>query len=159
MTMNMKLPLALAATLSLFLSNTVINTSASAHPSMDTSVFDTSSWFMPSDRGGKIIDYLVQVDAAREMHHIDGYCLSACTLWLGAKKVCVTERAVLGFHSASDDRVAIRGGNPWLAMNEGGNEVLRSYYKRFPRVARRVGPALRTPQLQEVSGSELIALG
>ena len=53
---------------------------------------------------------------------IDGPCLSACTLLTGiipSDRVCVTQRAVLGFHAASyyDDAsrslVPTRQGSRW----------------------------------------------
>lgn len=59
-----------------------------------------------SDTGGKIVDYLSRYRSARASNEkvvIDGSCLSACTLVLGIMprdRVCATERATLGFHSA-----------------------------------------------------------
>src|SRR5262245_20604208 len=56
--------------------------------------------------GGVIGDYLRLFMLARELGHnvvIDGPCLSACTLVLSVmpkSRVCVTRRAVLGFHAA-----------------------------------------------------------
>ncbi len=58
------------------------------------------------DGGGKIGDYVQQfkrVNYSGERVEIDGACLSACTLVLGIvprNKICVTKRAVLGFHAA-----------------------------------------------------------
>ena len=59
-----------------------------------------------SDFGGRIEDYLSRYQSARASNEqivIDGSCLSACTLVLGIvprNRICVTERATLGFHSA-----------------------------------------------------------
>ena len=56
--------------------------------------------------GGVIGDYLRLFMLARELGHkvvIDGPCLSACTLALSVmpkNRICVTRRAVLGFHAA-----------------------------------------------------------
>ena len=56
--------------------------------------------------GGVIGEYLRLFMLARELCHnvvIDGPCLSACTLVLSVmpkSRVCVTRRAVLGFHAA-----------------------------------------------------------
>lgn len=52
------------------------------------------------DLGGSIADRL------NEMQHLDkveilGICASACTLYLGLPKTCVSEDAQLGFHSPS----------------------------------------------------------
>jgi hypothetical protein len=58
------------------------------------------------DRGGRIINYLYKfaiLRAAGEHIVIDGTCSSACTMVLGAiprDRICVTQRAELGFHAA-----------------------------------------------------------
>lgn len=57
------------------------------------------------DRGGAAADYIRRtVEALRSGAEvrIDGPCLSACTLYLHLppRQVCVTKRAVLGFHEA-----------------------------------------------------------
>ena len=59
-----------------------------------------------NDNGGRIDRYLYKFSALRasgERVIIDGACLSACTLVLGAvprERICVTPRARLGFHAA-----------------------------------------------------------
>jgi hypothetical protein len=59
-----------------------------------------------ADRGGRIINYLYKfaiLRAAGEHIVIDGTCASACTMILGAipkDRICVTQRAALGFHAA-----------------------------------------------------------
>src|SRR6202011_5067038 len=59
-----------------------------------------------SSPGGKVGDFLdlfEQVRASGERVVIDGPCLSACTLVLSMvpnNRICVTRRAVLGFHAA-----------------------------------------------------------
>lgn len=58
------------------------------------------------DVGGRIGAYVDQYSAVRasgEQVVIDGPCLSACTLVLGIvprSRICVTRRAMLGFHAA-----------------------------------------------------------
>ena len=58
------------------------------------------------DVGGRIGKYVEAYSAVRnsgEMVIIDGACLSACTLVLGIvprNRICVTNRATLGFHAA-----------------------------------------------------------
>ncbi len=48
--------------------------------------------------------YRAQV-AAGSTFRIDGWCASACTLVLGwSDRVCITKRAVLGFHQVRDPR-------------------------------------------------------
>ena len=58
------------------------------------------------DVGGRIGTYVEAYSAVRssgERVMIDGACLSACTLVLGIvprDRICVTQRAMLGFHAA-----------------------------------------------------------
>src|ERR1700761_3171159 len=60
------------------------------------------------DRGGRIGKYLDKFGAVAtsgENVIIDGECLSACTMVLGAvprDRICVTAHASLGFHAAYD---------------------------------------------------------
>jgi hypothetical protein len=60
-----------------------------------------------SSPGGRIGPYLELFDAVRKSGQrvvIDGPCLSACTLVLSTvprSQICVTRRAILGFHAAS----------------------------------------------------------
>src|SRR5215472_9118421 len=59
-----------------------------------------------SSAGGPVVGYLEffsKVRKSGERVVIDGPCLSACTLVLGVvprNRICVTSRAVLGFHAA-----------------------------------------------------------
>jgi hypothetical protein len=59
-----------------------------------------------SSPGGEVTQYLrlfAAVRATGERVVIDGPCLSACTLLLSTipnNRICVTRRAVLGFHAA-----------------------------------------------------------
>jgi hypothetical protein len=58
------------------------------------------------DSGGPLGDYILRfsnVSRSGEQIVIDGRCYSACTTVIGlvpAKRICVTPRAVLGFHAA-----------------------------------------------------------
>jgi hypothetical protein len=60
------------------------------------------------DRGGRIGVYVNKYEGLRssgEAVIIDGLCVSACTIVLGAvphDNICVTSRATLGFHAAYD---------------------------------------------------------
>jgi hypothetical protein len=57
----------------------------------------------PGGQVGPFLDLFEQVRASGERVVIDGPCLSACTLVLSvvpAGRICVTRRAVLGFHAA-----------------------------------------------------------
>ncbi len=57
----------------------------------------------PGGRIGNFVELFAQVRATGERVVIDGPCLSACTLVLSMiprERICVTRRAVLGFHAA-----------------------------------------------------------
>src|SRR3954465_6142212 len=57
----------------------------------------------PGGEGGPFLDLFAQVRASGERVVIDGPCLSACTLVLSTvpnDRICVTRRAILGFHAA-----------------------------------------------------------
>ena len=64
----------------------------------------------PGGEVGPFIELFDQVRQSGERVVIDGPCLSACTLVLMTipeERICVTRRAVLGFHAArSIDRAA-----------------------------------------------------
>ena len=79
--------------------------------------------------GGVIGDYLRLFALAKQLGHnvvIDGPCLSACTLVLAVvprERVCVTSRAVLGFHAAW---LPDEAGRP--VISPGGTRVLFAIY-------------------------------
>jgi hypothetical protein len=57
----------------------------------------------PGGQVGPFLELFERVRASGERVVIDGPCLSACTLVLGmvpADRICVTRRAILGFHAA-----------------------------------------------------------
>jgi hypothetical protein len=57
----------------------------------------------PGGEVGPFLDLFARVRASGERVVIDGPCLSACTLVLSTvpnDRICVTRRAVLGFHAA-----------------------------------------------------------
>src|SRR5215472_16748388 len=57
----------------------------------------------PGGQVGPFIDLFEKVRESGERVVIDGPCLSACTLVLSmvpSERICVTRRAVLGFHAA-----------------------------------------------------------
>ena len=58
----------------------------------------------PGGQVGPFLDLFERVRASGERVVIDGPCLSACTLVLSmvpGDRICVTRRAVLGFHAPS----------------------------------------------------------
>ena len=74
-----------------------------------------------SSPGGEVREYLEIFEMLRQSGErivIDGPCLSACTLVLSTipqNRICVTRRAVLGFHAA---RWIDRAGRTYAAANE-----------------------------------------
>src|SRR5580692_8652463 len=83
-----------------------------------------------NDPGGEVSSYIQkfqEMRASGERIVIDGPCLSACTLLTGLMPrdhVCVTSRAVLGFHAASYYNDASRSLVP---TREGSAVVMRLY--------------------------------
>jgi hypothetical protein len=80
----------------------------------------------PGGQVGPFLDLFDQVRESGERVVIDGPCLSACTLVLStvpSDRICVTRRAVLGFHAA---RSIDRRGRLY-AEPEASREVLAAY--------------------------------
>jgi hypothetical protein len=89
------------------------------------------------DLGGQIGTYVDKYEDLRTSGQtviIDGRCLSACTMVLGAvphNRICVTSRAVLGFHAAWDaganGREAARGGLKPRMIFLSGKQLMSMY--------------------------------
>ena len=80
----------------------------------------------PGGQVGPFLDLFERVRDSGERVVIDGPCLSACTLVLSmvpAERICVTRRAVFGFHAA---RSMDRRGRMY-AEPEASELVLRAY--------------------------------
>jgi hypothetical protein len=80
----------------------------------------------PGGEVGPFLDMFEKVRASGQRVVIDGPCLSACTLVLSVvpdDRICVTRRAVLGFHAA---RSIDRRGRLY-AEPEASQLVLRAY--------------------------------
>jgi hypothetical protein len=112
-----------------------------------------------NDPGGEISAYLRKFHEMRvtgERLIIDGPCLSACTLFtamIPRDHVCVTRRAILGFHAASYYDDASRSLVPTRA---GTRLVMRLYPATIRHWIERHGGL--TPRLIGLRGSELAAL-
>jgi hypothetical protein len=84
-----------------------------------------------SDHGGYVSEYKAKYERIRDRHErviIDGICNSACTLVFGIvplNRVCVTPRAILGFHEAYYDKAFTFGIKVTSAE---GTSDLMSYY-------------------------------
>jgi hypothetical protein len=110
------------------------------------------------DPGGQIGPYLERLAVLRnsgERVIIDGPCLSACTMVLGViprERICVTQRARLGFHAAWHP-----GDNGRPILSRGGTRLLMDVYPQPVRnwIARRGG---LTPRMIFLSGRELTAM-
>ena len=109
----------------------------------------------PGGQVGPFLDLFERVRASGERVVIDGPCLSACTLVLSmvpANRICVTRRAVLGFHAA---RSMDRRGRMY-AEPEASALVLQAYPAGVRRwIIRRGG---LTSHLLLLRGRELAAL-
>jgi hypothetical protein len=112
-----------------------------------------------SDPGGEVAAYVQrfrQLRATGERIVIDGPCLSACTLLTGIiprDRICVTRRAVLGFHAASYYDDASRSLVP---TREGSRVVMRYYPAAIRAWIERHGGL--TPRIIGLRGRELAAL-
>ena len=112
-----------------------------------------------NDPGGEITAYLRKFYDMRDTGErlvVDGPCLSACTLFtalLPRQQVCVTPRAILGFHAASYYDDASRSLVPTRA---GSRLVLRLYPPAIRNWIARHGGL--TPQMIGLRGRELAAL-
>jgi hypothetical protein len=108
--------------------------------------------------GGRVKPYVRLFDAVRKSGErviIDGPCFSACTLVLSIvpdDRICVTRRAVLGFHAARllDDRGRL------YAEPRSTRLVLETYPEPVQQWIRRRGGL--TPRLLLLRGRELAAL-
>jgi hypothetical protein len=111
------------------------------------------------DPGGEVSSYVRKFQAMRangEHIVIDGPCLSACTLLTGIvprDHVCVTNRAVLGFHAASyyDD-----ASQSLVPTRTGTRLVMRLYPEEIRAWIGRHGGL--KPQLMTMRGQDLAAL-
>jgi hypothetical protein len=112
-----------------------------------------------NDPGGEVASYIHKFHEVRDSGErvvIDGPCLSACTLLTGIvprDRVCVTSRAVLGFHAASYYDDASRALVP---TREGSRLVMHLYPADIRSWINRHGGL--TPQLITLRGKELTAL-
>src|ERR1700691_3114039 len=109
----------------------------------------------PGGQVGPFLDMFDDVRASGERVVIDGPCLSACTLVLSvvpSNRICVTRRAVLGFHAA---RSIDRRGRTY-AEPEASDLVLEAYPSAVRGWIRRRGGL--TSHLLLLRGRELTAI-
>src|SRR5271167_3167237 len=109
----------------------------------------------PGGQVGPFLDLFEQVRNSGERVVIDGPCLSACTLVLSTvpnERICVTRRAILGFHAA---RSIDRRGRTY-AEPEASELVLEAYPSPVRNWIRRRGGL--TSRLLLLRGRELAAI-
>ena len=109
----------------------------------------------PGGEVGPFIDLFERMRDSGERVVIDGPCLSACTLVLSmvpASRICVTRRAILGFHAA---RSIDRRGRMY-AEPEASELVLEAYPSAVQGWIRRRGGL--TSHLLLLRGRELAAI-
>jgi len=109
----------------------------------------------PGGQVGPFLDLFERVRASGERVVIDGPCLSACTLVLSVvpdDRICVTRRAILGFHAArSIDQRGVMYAEP-----EASELVLDAYPAPVRGWIRRRGGL--TSHLLLLRGRELAAI-
>jgi hypothetical protein len=109
----------------------------------------------PGGQVGPFLDLFERIRASGERVVIDGPCLSACTLVLSMvpnNRICVTRRAVLGFHAA---RSIDRQGRMY-AEPEASDYVLEAYPAAVRGWIRRRGGL--SSRLLLLRGRELTAI-
>lgn len=109
----------------------------------------------PGGEVGPFLDLFARVRASGERVVIDGPCLSACTLVLSVvpdDRICVTRRAVLGFHAA---RSVDQSGRSF-AEPEASDLVLQTYPAAVRGWIRRRGGL--SSRLLVLRGRELAAI-
>ena len=111
------------------------------------------------DPGGEVSSYIHKFEMVRASGDrvvIDGPCLSACTLLTGLiprEHICVTSRAVLGFHAASYYDDASRSLVP---TREGSRLVMQLYPAPIRNWIERHGGL--TPHIIQLRGRDLTSL-
>jgi|SRR5579863_7311217 hypothetical protein len=109
----------------------------------------------PGGRATSFIEYFELLRRSGERVVIDGPCFSACTLVLDIlprSRICVTRRAVLGFHAA---RLVDENGDEFPAP-EATRVVADAYPAPIRKWIRRHGGLTRRPIF--LTGRELTAL-
>lgn len=110
----------------------------------------------PGGEATSFIDYFETLSQSGERGVIDGPCFSACTLVLDLvpkSRICVTPRAVLGFHAA---RLIDRETGEEFAAPEATRVVAKAYPAPVRAWIRRHGGLTRRPIF--LYGRELAAM-
>ena len=132
---------------------------ASAFAAVLLSSMASAAVRIEGDPGGEVSSYLRRFHQIRDSGQhvvIDGPCLSACTLLTGIiprNRICVTPRAMLGFHAASYYDDVSRSLVPTRA---GSRLVMRMYPPEIRRWINQHGGL--TPHLIQLRGRALTEL-
>jgi len=112
-----------------------------------------------NDPGGEVAAYVKKYEQLRDSGQqvvIDGPCLSACTLLTGIipkDRICITKRAMLGFHAASYYDDVSRS---FVPTRSGSRVVMKLYPEEIRSWIERHGGL--TPRLLQLRGKELAEL-
>ncbi|MDZ4136361.1 MAG: hypothetical protein U1D06_12330 [Paracoccaceae bacterium] len=125
---------------------------------------NTAQGMMPSlvittDRGGALQERLQQVEALRrsgQRVEIRGYCVSACTLYLGLPHTCVSRTTVIGFHGPQSQFYGV--GLP-RAEFERWSRIMADHYPVPLRAWFMARGRNLTMELQTFRGVDLIRMG
>jgi hypothetical protein len=132
---------------------------ASAFVSVAAASMASAEVRIGGDPGGEVSSYIQRYEQIRDSGErvvIDGPCLSACTLLTGIvprDRICVTQRAMLGFHAASYYDDVSRSLVP---TRRGSRLVMSLYPAQIRRWIDRHGGL--TPRLIRLQGRDLAAL-
>lgn len=120
--------------------------------------------FIAPAQAGKTIDYDLGGpigERIREMKNLDGvriegYCASACTLYLKLKNTCVTKNARLGFHGPLG-----KDGKPldFVSWNIVTNLMADHYPPKLKKWFLEKGRFVSGRSIYIISGKRLIAMG
>lgn len=114
----------------------------------------------PFDGGGKTYKYAQWVNDMNwrgEMVEIKGECDSACTMFLGADKVCIWPLALLGFHEVRD--TGLDGDYQNGHRSEEGTRDIEKYYPYPIYLWVKKHNATSSGKVTYMTGYEAIKLG
>lgn len=108
------------------------------------------------DPGGSVTDRMQQIariEQTETTFRIDGMCVSACTMYLGMKKICIAPRTILGFHSSYTRESNIP------VPSKFGNATVMQYYPEKVRKWVTEKKALDSLDLTPMTAEEAWELG
>lgn len=94
--------------------------------------------------GGVVVKFVIvkaKLDYSNTLIKIGGYCASACTVFLGAKNICIESDALFAFHQGSD---------PWAT-----EMMIDSWPLGVKMAVRDKLPTFESHKLLKISGSDM----